>query len=61
LATPETIHITFPFILLYLTVQAFLAVSKFLYYLNLRTVHEGWELFLEVRKCRAHETVRGLV
>ena len=61
LATPETIHITFPFILLYLTVQAFLAVSKFLYYLNLRTVHEGWELFLEVRKYRTHETVRGLL
>ena len=32
--------------------QVYFAAGKFLYYLNLRTIHEGWDLFLETRAIR---------
>lgn len=36
-----------------LAVQVYFATAKFLFYLNLRTVNEGWDLFLETRAIEA--------
>lgn len=36
-----------------LLTQVYLATAKFLFYLNLRTVNEGWDLFLETRAIEA--------
>ncbi|OGV62647.1 MAG: hypothetical protein A3K19_08590 [Lentisphaerae bacterium RIFOXYB12_FULL_65_16] len=33
--------------------QIYCCVAKFMYYLNLRTIHEGWDLFLAVRRVQA--------
>lgn len=38
-----------PFVAAILLTQVYLATAKFLFYLNLRTVNEGWDLFLETR------------
>ena len=37
------------FVAAVLAVQVYFAAAKFLFYLNLRTVNEGWDLFLETR------------
>lgn len=41
------------FVAAVLTVQVYFATAKFLFYLNLRTVNEGWDLFLETRAIEA--------
>jgi hypothetical protein len=33
--------------------QVYCCVAKFIYYLNLRTIHEGWDLSLAVRRALA--------
>jgi len=42
-----------PFIVGFVLSQIYCCVARFLFYLNLRTVHEGWDLFLVVRRLRA--------
>ena len=41
-----------PFIAGLLLSQVYCSVAKFLFYLNLRTAHEGWDLFIAVRRAR---------